>query len=342
PPNPNRRPSNGPPADAPAGTLAAHPAISDGLRRVEATIRRLSNSSRIPAINKAADRITSAGGKRLRPALTLATGLALGGSMTRRLVTGAACVEMIHAGSLVHDDLMDQAAERRGTRTLNAELGDPRALVIGDFMLARAGLAALTAVSRPVAETLAATVVELAEGQYQETASLFDPARSVEDAMRSITGKTASLFRTSCLVAAQCAHASPEQRVRLAMYGERFGVIFQILDDLLDLAGDPAILGKPAGSDLRHGVYSLPLLWSLRDPSLGDVRDLLGRRLTDAEADRALQALRRSGMIDQTIERCRQIAAETVIPDLPRGAIADSLAALPAAYINWTAAMITR
>ncbi|MDF5753349.1 polyprenyl synthetase family protein [Spongiactinospora sp. TRM90649] len=327
---------------SPGGTLTAHAPVRDGLRRVEATIRRLSNSSRLAAINDATGRITSAGGKRLRPALTLATGLALGGAPTRRLITGAACVELIHAGSLVHDDLMDEAVERRGAQTLNAELGAPRALVIGDFMLARAGLAALTAVSRPVAETLANTTVELAEGQFQETAGLFDPQRTTEDAMRSITGKTASLFRASCLVAAHCAHAAPEQRVGLAVYGERFGQVFQILDDLLDLAADSAVLGKPAGNDLRHGVYTLPLLWALAEPGLDGVRELLGRRLTEEEVEHILHALRRGDLVERTIERCRRMAAETPLPDLPRGEIAESLAALPTAYIDWTAALITR
>jgi heptaprenyl diphosphate synthase/octaprenyl-diphosphate synthase len=325
---------------SPSGTLTDHRAVATGLRRVETRIHQLSTSSRLPGINTGAARITGAGGKRLRPALTLAVALALGGSAGRRLVTAAACVELIHAGSLVHDDLIDDALERRGTRTLNAELGAGRALVIGDFMLARAGLAALTSVSRPVAATLAATVVELAEGQYQETASLFDPDRTVEDAMRSITGKTASLFRASCLVAAQCARASPEQHVELAMYGERFGLVFQLLDDLLDLVADATTLGKPTGNDLRQGVYSVPLLWALAEDGQQEVRELLGRRLTDAEARHVLDALRRSDLVERTIGHCRGLAADAVPATLSPGEIADSLAALPSAYIDWTVRLI--
>ncbi|MEV1168008.1 polyprenyl synthetase family protein [Nonomuraea sp. NPDC049784] len=314
--------------------LLSSPAIVQGLRKVEARIRRLSGSSALPAISAGAGRIVAAGGKRLRPALTLATSLALGKTPDRRVITAAACVELIHAGSLVHDDLMDRATERRGARTLNAELGDGKALVIGDFMLARAGLAAITAVSRPVAEVLAATVVELAEGQYLETTDLFDPARTRESAIRSITGKTAALFRAGCLVAAVCAHASPEDRARMAAYGERFGLVFQILDDLLDLTAPAERLGKPAGNDLRQGVYSLPLLLSGTD--LGD---LLGRPMSDEEVEEALRRLRASRMVDDTIEYCRGLASDALaaLPVIHDQEMAGILYGLPTAYIDHVA-----
>jgi geranylgeranyl pyrophosphate synthase len=308
--------------------LLSSPAILQGLRKVEARIRRLSGSSTLPGINAGAERVVAAGGKRLRPAMTLATAIALGKSPDRRVITAAACVELIHTGSLVHDDLMDRATERRGARTLNAELGEGKALVIGDFMLARAGLAAITAVSRPVAEVLAATVVELAEGQYLETTDLFDPDRTVESALRSITGKTAALFRAGCLVAAVCAHASPEDRARMAAYGEKFGLIFQILDDLLDLTATSEQLGKPAGNDLRQGVYSLPLL--LADV---DVRDLLGR---PERVEEVLRRLRASRMAANTIEYCRGLAADAVaaLPVIHDQEMATLLYGLPTAYID--------
>ncbi|NUR90014.1 MAG: polyprenyl synthetase family protein [Nonomuraea sp.] len=309
--------------------LVQIPAINQGLRKVESRIRRLAGSSALPAINEGTDRIIAAGGKRLRPAMTLATALALGRTPERRVITAAACVELIHAGSLVHDDLMDGARERRGTATLNAELGSGKALVIGDVMLARAGLAAITSVSRPVAEVLAATVVELAEGQYLETADLFNPGRTVESALKSITGKTAALFRASCLVAAVCAQASPEDRARMAAYGERFGLIFQILDDLLDLTSTTERLGKPAGNDLRQGVYSLPLL-------LSETEVHLKRDMTDAEVAEALERLRASRMTANTLEYCRGLAADAVsaLPVMHDPEFANALYGLPTAYID--------
>ncbi|MEV4168079.1 polyprenyl synthetase family protein [Nonomuraea sp. NPDC049709] len=311
--------------------LLRSPAIAAGLTKVEARIRRLSGSSALPGINAGAGRIVAAGGKRLRPALTLATSLALGKAPDRRVITAAACVELIHAGSLVHDDLMDRATERRGTSTLNAELGDGKALVIGDFMLARAGLAAITSVSRPVAEVLAATVVELAEGQYLETAGLFDPARTRESALRSITGKTAALFRAGCLVAAVCAHATAEDRARMAAYGEKFGLIFQVLDDLLDLTASTAQLGKPAGNDLRQGVYSLPVLLSG-----ADLTGLLGRDMSDEQVAEALRRLRAGRMTAETITYCRGLASDALasLPVIHDEEMAALLYGLPSAYID--------
>ncbi|MFI6885297.1 polyprenyl synthetase family protein [Streptosporangium canum] len=312
------------------------PAVSAGLLRVEKRIHRLSTSSRLPLINSAAGRITGAGGKRLRPALTLATALALDGSLSNRVITAAACVELIHAGSLVHDDLMDKAAERRGVRTLNAELGEGRALVVGDFILARAGLAALSSASKPVAETLASVVVELAEGQFQEAAELFDPERTPEDALRSIVGKTASLFRASCLV------AHPAGR-SMAEYGERFGVLFQVLDDLLDLASTAERLGKPVGNDLRQGVYTLPLLLALRHDH-GDLRSFLGRRLSEDEITLLLTRLRSGRMIDDTLEYCRGLASDALasLPAIADPQIAAALYGLPGAYIDWAESLLVR
>ena len=311
--------------------LLESPAIVQGLRKVEARIHRLGGSSALPAISAGTERIINAGGKRLRPALTLATSLALGKAPDRRTITAAACVELIHAGSLVHDDLIDNATERRGAPTLNAELGDGKALIIGDFMLARAGLAAITSVSRPVAEVLATAMVELAEGQYLELADLFNPGRTREAALRSVTGKTAALFRAACLVAATCAHATPEVSARMAAYGERFGVIFQVLDDLLDLTASTGQLGKPAGNDLRQGVYTLPLL--MAD---ADVTGLLGRHMTGEQVEEVLRRLRAAGVVEITIDYCTGLAADALatLPVIHDAEIADLLYGLPVAYIE--------
>ncbi|GIH92571.1 polyprenyl synthetase family protein [Planobispora siamensis] len=316
--------------------LLAGPVLSEGLSRVERRLNRLSTSSRLPLINRAAERITAAGGKRLRPALTLATALALSGRIDRRAVTAAACVELIHAGSLVHDDLMDNAAERRGVRTVNAELGNGGAMIVGDFMVARAWLAALASTPRAVAETLATTLVELAEGQFQETADLFDAGRTPADALESVRRKTASLFRASCVV------AHPDGRA-MAEYGERYGTLFQILDDLLDLASTAELLGKPVGNDLRQGVYSFPLLTAVgRD--CGDLRPFLGRRLTEDEITVVLARLRNSSMIDDTIEYCRGLAADAVaaLPVVAHPEAAAVLCGLPVATVDHARALLVR
>ncbi|GAA3150448.1 polyprenyl synthetase family protein [Nonomuraea salmonea] len=202
--------------------------------------------------------------------------------------------------------------------------------MIGDFMLARAGLAAIVNLSRPVAEVLAAAVVQLAEGQYLETVGLFDTGRTRESALRSITGKTAALFRASCLVAAVCAHAPAEDRARMATYGEKFGLIFQVLDDLLDLTATSAQLGKPTGNDLRQGVYSLPLLMSGID--LGG----LGPSMTDEQVTEVLREVRESRMTADTIAYCRGLAADAVaaLPVIHDPETATLLYGLPSAYVD--------
>lgn len=324
----------------------------DGLRRVEVEIHRLGTSSLLPPINNAVGPIVAAGGKRLRAGLTLSGVLALGGSVDASVITAAACVELIHAASLVHDDLMDEAEERRGVRTVNASSGVGPAVLVGDFMLARAAFAALTSVSRPVAEELSATVVKLVEGQYLELADLFTVDRSVERALESVRGKTGSLFRASCVVAGRCVDAPSSVIDGLAEYGENFGMAFQILDDLLDLVASAAVLGKPVGNDLRQGVYSVPVL-RLLDRARGAepverlraVRAMLAERghlLSESDVDTIQHCLRDNGLIDDTLDYCAGFIeqARKSLPELVRPEIADTLRELPGRYLNWTRSVI--
>jgi heptaprenyl diphosphate synthase/octaprenyl-diphosphate synthase len=330
----------------PAVTFGARiPGLEEGLRRVEARLDRISRSSVLPAITHGTHHVVNAGGKRLRPALMLATALALGGSVNNRVVTSAACVELIHAGSLVHDDLMDNSVERRGTPTLNAEKGTGYALMVGDFMVARAGLAALRSVSRAVAEELATATVQLAEGQFLEMQDLYNPGRTAANALTSVELKTAALFRTGCSVAARCVRAGERERLGMAEYGLRFGVIFQLLDDLLDLCSTADLLGKPAGNDLRQGVYTLPLLHALRDERLRPVRQMLardGRTLSDADIAWVIAELRSSGVIGQTLGHCRALAREAaqVLPAIAAPRLAAVLAEFPLRYVDRAESLI--
>ncbi|MEW9531071.1 polyprenyl synthetase family protein [Microbispora sp. NPDC049125] len=330
----------------PATTLKASvPGVEEGLRRVEAKLDRLSRSSALPAITDGTHHVVKAGGRRLRPALMLATGLALDGSVNGRLVTSAACVELLHAGSLVHDDLMDDSAERRGVPTLNAEKGAGYALMVGDFLVARAGLAALRSASRAVAEELATATVQLAEGQFLEMQDLFDAGRTPEKALASVERKTAALFRAGCSVAARCVRAGEAERLAMAEYGHRFGVVFQLLDDVLDLFSTAELLGKPVGNDLRQGVYTLPLIHALRDERLRPVRDRLadgGRELSDADIEWIIKELRSSGVVGETLRRCRTLAREAAeaLPPIASACAAGALREFPLRYVEWARGMV--
>ncbi|HZD74991.1 MAG TPA: polyprenyl synthetase family protein [Actinomycetota bacterium] len=322
------------------------PGVEDGLLLVEAEIRRWVTSSQVGFLNQETRQLFAAGGKRLRSALTLAMTVALGGSIGDEAVTAATSVEIVHAGSLVHDDLMDNASERRGVRTVNAEWDAGPAVMVGDFLLARAGQAALS-VSPAVADELARTFVELAEGQTLEMLDAFNLDRSTENALRSVSLKTGALFRAGCVMGALCAGATPGELERASRYGQRFGEAFQILDDLLDLASTTELLGKPVGNDVRQGVYTLPLLRALDDDRLAPVRQTLAERrdrLSDEELEGILTALQRSSFIEDTVAYARRFSEEAAAA-LALPAAGEALAALrdfPVAYVEWARSLIRR
>lgn len=311
----------------------AIPALAQALPRVEEEIRRMATSSSLPIVNEFSSRITAAGGKRLRSVLILSGTLALRGEIPSNAITSAACVELLHAGSLVHDDLMDNATERRGVRTVNDEWGVGPAVLIGDFMLARASQTALSDISPFAAEQLAGAVQDLVEGQVLEVLDLHNPDRTPANALRSIALKTGALFRVGCVLAAHCADADAATTARMAEYGSRFGLLFQILDDLLDLASTQLRLGKPVGNDLKQGVYTFPLV-RIMNPEL--------RALLVAAPDDVLRQLRGGPLVPETLAYCRELARETVdaLPSLPPSETADILRELPTAYLNWASTLI--
>jgi heptaprenyl diphosphate synthase len=212
-----------------------------------------------------------AGGKRLRPALVVCAAVAVGGrdAVGERVIDAAAAVELLHLASLYHDDVLDAAAIRRGRPSANALWGNHAAVLGGDVLLSHAYRVAAelgAAELRRLAHTLAA----LCSGQVAESAAQFDADRKLSHYDASIRGKTAALLATSCWLGASTAGAPPHVAEALACCGAELGVAFQIVDDVLDLYGHGLRIGKPAGSDLRTGVFTLPVLMALqRDPALG-------------------------------------------------------------------------
>ncbi|GLZ35867.1 hypothetical protein Lesp02_80540 [Lentzea sp. NBRC 105346] len=251
------------------------PMIAEALPHVESNIRELVTSSTLSRVNDASRRVT-ASGKRLRSIVILTGTLALGGALDKRAITSAACVEVLHAGSLVHDDLMDNATERRGVPTINADWGVGPALLVGDLMLAKAGQAALRDISAEAAGHIAAAVADLVEGQFMEVLDLHDRGRTADRALKSIELKTATLFRLGCVLANHCAGTGEERR--MAEYGTAFGLLFQLVDDVLDLE-----------EDQREGVYSYPFIEGT-DRTLELCHDL-ARQAADAVPDHDNEAV---------------------------------------------------
>jgi heptaprenyl diphosphate synthase len=215
----------------------------------------------------------------------------------------------VHLGSLYHDDVIDEAETRRGVPSVNARWSNIVAILAGDYLLARASAAA-AALGADVAALLAATISELCRGQVSELQHLFDVSRTEEGYLSAIDGKTATLFATSCRVGGMVTHVGAPTLDALSRFGRHLGMCFQIVDDVLDLTGTDVSLGKPAGQDLLEGIYTLPVIYSLRESS--ELRELLGRPLEPEQHAEARRLAVSDGSIDLALSVARAHAAKAV------------------------------
>lgn len=324
----------------------AFPAEVDaGLRDVAGEIHTLSSLSWSPGLDENVAQLVERGGKRLRAALCLTTALAVSGGIDGAAVRSAACIELVHAGSLVHDDLMDHTDRRRGIPTLHSRWGASTAMLVGDLILARAAQATLSRVSDATAADLMAAAVALAEGQYRELRTTHDLTRTAGDALRSIELKTGALFRVACAAGARAAGADEAHVAAFARYGSAFGVAFQLLDDLLDLIGDAERLGKPVGTDLLGGVYTVPLLRLFEREPGHPVRRLLagrGHDITAADTVAVRSALRDSDVAADTLTYCHELLTDAVtgLPNTVHDAARAALRDLPFDYLARVASMV--
>ena len=278
-----------------------------------------------PLIAEAARHLMDAGGKRFRPLLT-AIAAQFGVDGAAEVVLSATVVELTHLATLYHDDVMDEAAVRRGAPSANSRWGNSIAILVGDFLFARAAdLAADLGVE--AVRIQARTFARLVHGQIAETVGHRD-SDPVAHYLHVITEKTGSLIATSTRFGAMFAQVPPEQVAALARYGEAMGIAFQLSDDLLDIASDSEQSGKTPGTDLREGVPTLPVLFALasteNDPASVRLREILaaGPVTDDALHSEALDLLRSSAALDQARETVRAYAeaarAELApLPDLP-------------------------
>jgi len=292
----------------PAETLELAPLSAD-LVRVEDALR---DAVRSPDrfLDEVASHLVTAGGKRIRPVLTLCAAYAAAGAgdaASPEAVTGAVSVELVHLGSLYHDDVIDEAETRRGVPSVNARWSNIVAILAGDFLLARASSLAAS-LGADVASLLAATIGELCRGQVLELQHLFDVDRSAEAYESAIEGKTAALFASACRIGGMVSEVDEPTLDALTSYGRHLGMCFQVVDDVLDLTATDVTLGKPAGQDLLEGIYTLPVIYALADD--GILRDLLGRPL---DTDRLAQARERAaanGSVDAALAVARDHAVK--------------------------------
>jgi heptaprenyl diphosphate synthase len=252
-----------------------------------------------------AGHLLGAGGKRLRPTLALCAGYAARGAdgpATPEVVTGGAAVELVHLGSLYHDDVIDEAETRRGVPSVNARWSNIVAILAGDYLLAQASSLAAS-LGADVAGLLAATIGELCRGQVLELQHLFDPDRTEESYLSSIEGKTASLMATACRIGGMVSDVSADSLDALTQFGHHLGMCFQVVDDVLDVTRTEAELGKPAGNDVHEGVYTLPVIYALS--ASDELRTLLGRKIEWPEVKAAVDLIATPEAIDASMTVAR-------------------------------------
>jgi heptaprenyl diphosphate synthase len=284
-----------------------------------------------------ASHLIEAGGKRLRPVMAVAAALTGRDHASDDVVRGGVAVELVQVGSLYHDDVMDESEMRRGASSANARWGNHRAILAGDFLLARASEIAAS-LGAEVAGLLGATIGRLVEGQILELRTQYDPSRTEASYLASIEGKSASLFSTAARIGGLVADLPRAHIDALTACGLAYGMAFQMVDDVLDVIASEEELGKPAGHDMMEGVYTLPVLHTLAGggPSADELRDLLTANAGQAEVDKALAIVRSSGGVLHTIAVARTYAdhAAAVMADYAGSDAGRALATAAHAVVN--------
>jgi octaprenyl-diphosphate synthase len=292
-------------------------------------------TSEVKKVYALSGHILSAGGKRLRPAMVSLSARAINPDTDRdRITTVGTSVELVHMATLVHDDVVDNTATRRGKPTANAVFGNGVAVLTGDFLLARSMRLLAVDGDLRIIRTVSEITIEMSEGEVMEILATGDSKVAPDHYFEILRKKTAVFVEGCCRCGAILAGATTEQESALAEYGYRLGMAFQIADDLLDYTGDPQITGKPVGSDLRDGRATLPFLLALGEAKTADRDSLLAAfgnaALTDEAVAEAVGVLDGYGVFERTRAVARQHVegAEAALAKLPPSPARECFAAL--------------
>jgi octaprenyl-diphosphate synthase len=296
--------------------------VASDMNGVNAVIleRMQSNVALIPEL---AGHLIAGGGKRMRPMLTLASGSLLGYPGTRHQKLAAA-VEFIHTATLLHDDVVDGSGMRRGKQTANLIWGNPASVLVGDFLFSRAFELMVEDGSLKVLRILSHASAVIAEGEVDQLTAQRRIETDEEHYLEIISAKTAALFAAACRVSPVVAEASEDAELALECYGKNLGIAFQLTDDVIDYASEVETMGKGVGDDFRDGKMTLPVILSYSRGSDDDRAfwraAIGGERVSDADLAHAIDLLRRTDALADTIERARQYGRRAI----------DALAIFPA------------
>ena len=299
--------------------------IAQDMREVDQVIAHRLDSG-VPLVGQVARYIIAAGGKRLRPALLLLTCGALGYRGEQRFNL-AAVVEFIHTATLLHDDVVDDSALRRGNATANETFGNPASVLVGDFLYSRAFQMMVDAQNMRIMQVLADATNVIAEGEVQQLMNMHNAALDEAGYLQVIRSKTAKLFEASARVGAILAGSSPELEEICAEYGQALGTAFQVIDDVLDYTGEATVMGKNLGDDLREGKTTLPLIAAMQRGT-ADQSALIKEAIETggvAMLDQVVDIVKTTGALDvarlaATHEAQRAITAARQLPTGPHTA----------------------
>ena len=277
--------------------------IADDMQAVDRVVRARLHSE-VPLIRQVAEYIIGGGGKRLRPALVVLSAGAFGYQGARHH-DFAAVIEFIHTATLLHDDVVDESALRRGQATANSLFGNAASVLVGDFVYSRAFQMMVEAGDIRILEVLAEATNVIAEGEVLQLMNCRNPDIEEEGYLQVIRCKTAKLFEAATRIGALLGGASADAEAAMARYGAHLGTAFQLIDDVLDYSGDHTLIGKNVGDDLAEGKPTLPLIHAMRKGSAAQVAAV--RRAIEVggleELPAVLEAIRDTGALEYARDR---------------------------------------
>ncbi len=286
--------------------------------RVEDRMRSQANGYR-PELAFALDQLIEAGGKRIRPTVTLLVSALIDVDEERAITLGAA-VELLHTATLVHDDLIDEALTRRGNPTINAQWDSSATILAGDFLFSQAAYLAADVGSIDVMRMFAKTLSTIVNGEISQAFSV-NSASTVQDYYERIYAKTASMFELAARAPAYLSEVGESYAEALMTYGYEIGMAFQIVDDVLDFASDAETIGKPVTNDLSQGLLTLPVFYYAEGNGTHPLveRALQGSSLSQSESEKLIAAVRDSSAIERCMQKAQkhQDSAREAISDLP-------------------------
>ena len=288
--------------------------IENEMDRFRSTFERVLRT-RVPLADNVIRYFLDRRGKQLRPILTILSAKMLRGEVTEETIFGAVAVELLHNASLMHDDVVDDSPERRGTATINRVWDNRVAVLTGDFFLAKCLMCSNAAGSMAISRILGEMVTSLVEGELEQLSNARSHLLSEDAYFSVIRGKTASLFAACLIIGAHSVGASEDEVKKMGEIGERIGLVFQIRDDIFDYFPTNDSVGKPTGHDIMEGKVTLPLLYALQQAPAEQsnrIKEILlsNREMAETEVSQLVDFAKQMGGIEYAQARMKNIAFE--------------------------------